>query len=73
MSQELYLYRLKAELKDGDTHAVVVLSTGDEQAFTHAEKELERYLIATPDVREWTLEEKKRVRPGSGYVLPSNG
>ncbi|MFC7441207.1 DUF3906 family protein [Laceyella putida] len=73
MSEEMFLYRLTAETKTGISYAVVVLSTNDEQAFSHAEKELERYTIATPDVTEWILEEKKRVRLGSGYVLPHNG
>lgn len=72
MSQGMFLYYLTAETANGLSYAVVVLSTDDEQAFTHAEKELERYTIATVDVKEWILNEKRRVRPGSGYVLPYN-
>lgn len=67
--QELYLYRLRAEVEGKGAYQVIVLSPTDEKAFDHAEKELERYTIATPKVTEWSLEEKKRVRSGNGYVI----
>jgi len=67
--RELYLYRLTAEGEEAAYH-VVVLAKGDEHAFEQAEKELERYTIAPPRVKEWVLEEKKRVRDGTGYVFP---
>jgi hypothetical protein len=67
--QELYLYRLRAEVEGNKTYHVIVLSPSEEKAFDQAEKELERYTIATPKVTEWALEEKKRVRSGAGYVI----
>jgi hypothetical protein len=72
MEQELYLYRLFAETVEGKRYAIIVLSSSDEKALDHAEKELERHTIETPTTKEWALVEKKRVRSGTGYVLESS-
>jgi hypothetical protein len=69
MSRELYLYRLVAEKEPDGSYTVIVLAPTEEKAFEYAEKELERYTIKTPAVKEWVIEEKKRVRQGTGYVL----
>ncbi|MBA4492780.1 DUF3906 family protein [Paenactinomyces guangxiensis] len=65
----MYLYRLEAEVEEKGIYHIIVLAPSDEKAFDYAEKELERYTIATPEVKEWVLEEKKRVRSGAGYVI----
>ena len=67
--QELYLYRLTAELAIGKTIDVVVIATSDESAFDYAMQELERAWLPTPVVHEWFIEEKKRMRRGVGYAL----
>lgn len=67
--QELYLYRLKADVQDKGVHHLVVVSSDEASAFDHAEKELERYTISTPEVTEWSIEEKKRLHLGSGFVI----
>lgn len=69
MSRELYLYRLVAEKDPTGFYHVIVLATSDEKAFENAEKELERFTIKTPVIKEWVIEEKRRVREGTGYVL----
>lgn len=69
MSRELYLYRLIAEKEQTGAYTVVVLAPTEEKAFEYAEKELERYTIKLPAIKEWVIEEKKRVRQGTGYVL----
>ncbi|MFS8631651.1 MAG: DUF3906 family protein [Bacillales bacterium] len=69
MSQELYLYRLVAEKEQTGVYNIIVLAPTEEKAFEYAEKELERYTIKPPVIKEWVIEEKKRVRQGTGYVL----
>ncbi|RAL24435.1 DUF3906 family protein [Thermoflavimicrobium daqui] len=66
--QELYLYRIQVEGEEKTFHLVVVASS-DEKAFDTAEKELERYMLVSPKVKEWLLLEKKRIRSGAGYVI----
>ncbi|MBA4543633.1 MULTISPECIES: DUF3906 family protein [Thermoactinomyces] len=71
MENELYLYRLTAAGGEGKQYTIIVVSPTDEKAFQDAEKELERQVLVTPVISEWNLIEKKRIRPGSGYVLES--
>ncbi|MDN4593748.1 DUF3906 family protein [Polycladomyces subterraneus] len=69
LDPSLFLYRLSVVTEDGETHTIVVLAEDDETAFSAAEKEWERNFLVPPKVAEWALEEKRRVKSGSGYVV----
>jgi hypothetical protein len=70
MSQEeLYLYKVTAEIQGNETVTVILLAATDEEAFAAAEKELERHFIAMPPVTELAIEEKRSAKRGRGYVV----
>lgn len=69
--KNLYLYRLEAEMGDGPLLTVVVAAETEEEAFKYAENRLLQYTVARPDVRRWSLLEKKPLRKGAGYVVPA--
>lgn len=69
LENRLFLYRLTIVTKAGETHTIVVLAEDDETAFSLAEKEWERHFLVPPPVAEWVLEEKRRAKMGSGYVI----
>jgi hypothetical protein len=68
----LFLYRLSVVTEKGETHTIVILAEDDETAFGAAEKEWERHFLVPPKVTEWALEEKRRAKTGSGYVISKN-
>ncbi|MBN2908860.1 DUF3906 family protein [Polycladomyces sp. WAk] len=68
----LFLYRLSVVTEEGETHTIVILAEDDETAFSTAEKEWERHFLVPPKVAEWALEEKRRAKTGSGYVISGN-
>ena len=67
----MYLYRVEAEMTDGAVLTVVVAAESEEQAFKFAENRLLQYTVAKPDVRQLSLLEKKLLRRGTGYVIPT--
>jgi hypothetical protein len=72
LDPSLFLYRLSVVTEEGETHTIVVLAENDETAFGAAEKEWERHFLVPPKVAEWALEEKRRAKSGSGYVISGN-
>lgn len=64
----MYLYRLDAETSEGML-ALVLVAEGEEQAFTAAEEHIERHFLPAPSIGEISIVEKKRITPGTGYII----
>ncbi|MEO3944178.1 DUF3906 family protein [Gorillibacterium sp. CAU 1737] len=64
----MFLYKLEAAMPE-QTVPVVVLAETDEGAFAAADELLHRHFVASPEVKELAIVEKKRVAKGAGYVL----
>ena len=67
----VYLYRLEAEMKDGSLLTAVVAAETEEQAFKYAENRLLQYTVEKPAVERLSILEKKPLRKGTGYVVPT--
>lgn len=64
----MFLYKLEIDLGDRLVH-LVVIADGDEQAFNAVEGHLARHFVKSPEVKEATIVEKKRVEKGAGYII----
>lgn len=67
----MYLYRVEAEMQDGFLLTVVVAAETEAQAFRFAENRLLQYTVAKPAVSRLSILEKKPLRKGAGYVIPT--
>jgi len=63
-----YLYRFEVQLNKKDIVAIIH-AEDDTAAFTHLDVELEKFYLSSPEVREVTMREKKRIGKRSGYIL----
>lgn len=64
----MYLYKLEIILEQ-QTVSLVVAAENDDKAFTYVESHLTRHFVSTPEPKEIALVEKKRLSPGSGYII----
>lgn len=66
---ETFLYKLEAELADR-LLTIVVVAQSDERAFSAAENNILRHMVAPPQIKQLSLVEKKPLgRQGVGYVI----
>lgn len=64
----MYLYRMEV-LSDQGKLVVITAAEDEEKAFHAVDEHVERHFLAMPDIREVTLLEKKRLTPGTAYVI----
>ncbi|WP_010274867.1 DUF3906 family protein [Paenibacillus senegalensis] len=64
----MYLYKLEITLEQ-QTVNLIVAAEDDDKAFSYVEGQLTRHFVSTPQPKEIALVEKKRLSPGSGYVI----
>ena len=63
-----YLYRFEVQLNTKEIVAIIH-AEDDTAAFAHLDVELEKFYLSSPEIREVTLREKKRIGKRSGYIL----
>ncbi|MGL4820301.1 MAG: DUF3906 family protein [Bacilli bacterium] len=63
------LYRFIVEAKEQGEFPVIIVASGEEEAFRLLDIELEKHFVRTPELTDVTLYEKRRVGKGTGYVL----
>ncbi len=68
---DMFLYRVEAEMKDGSLLTVVLAAPSETEALNRAGNHLLRHTVATPAVDRLSLVEKKPLRKGTGYVIPT--
>jgi hypothetical protein len=64
----LLLYKIEIQLADRQIHLVLV-SDSDEKAFGSVESIVARHFVKMPEIRSIAIVEKKRIEPGSGYLV----
>jgi hypothetical protein len=64
----LLLYKIEIQLPDRQIHLVLV-SDSDDNAFGSVESMVARHYIKMPEIRSIAIVEKKRIEPGSGYLI----
>ncbi len=64
----MYLYKIEMELADQLAY-LIVIADSEEKAFSYVEGHVARHFIASPEIRQLTIVERKRIEPGSGYVI----
>ncbi|WP_106766320.1 DUF3906 family protein [Paenibacillus faecalis] len=64
----MYLYRLEVECSKGKL-TVITAAEDEEKAFRAVDEHMERHFLTMPDIHEVTLLEKKRISPGTAYVI----
>lgn len=69
-TNEAYLYKIEAILAENKLMTIIVVAHSDEKAFSTGENHLVRHTIASPDIQELSIVEKKPLsRSGVGYVI----
>ncbi|EXX85517.1 hypothetical protein BG53_08030 [Paenibacillus darwinianus] len=64
----MFLYKIEIELPGKLAH-LILLADGDEKAFSYVESHVARHFVQTPEIRSTAIVEKKRLEPGSGYLI----
>lgn len=64
----MYLYKLEITL-DQRVVSLIVAADDDNKAFSYVESHLTRHFVSMPQPKEIALVEKKRLNPGSGYIV----
>ncbi|MCR8643887.1 DUF3906 family protein [Paenibacillus sp. N1-5-1-14] len=64
----MFMYKMEIELSDQLVYLIVVADS-DEKAFDYAESNLAKHFIATPEVKQLSMIEKKRLDKGNGYII----
>ncbi|CAM2959915.1 DUF3906 domain-containing protein [Paenibacillus sediminis] len=64
----MLLYRIEVDTDKGFLTLIVAAET-DEQAFSSVEEHVERHFLSVPQLKEISIVEKKRLNPGSGYLI----
>lgn len=64
----MYLYKIEITL-DTQTVYLIVSAETDDKAFQSVDGHLARHFVASPVPQEVALVEKKRLTPGSGYII----
>lgn len=62
------LYRFEVTIKEKPIH-VIIVADSDEKAFDLVDIELEKHYLKTPEVDDFSLYEKRKIKNGAGFVL----
>ncbi|WP_018130424.1 DUF3906 family protein [Effusibacillus pohliae] len=65
----MFLYRLEASGQGFPPLSVIVLAESDEQAFLHAQAQIERDFLGSIAIQEFVLVQKKPVVAGQAYTV----
>ncbi|WP_442601372.1 DUF3906 family protein [Paenibacillus sp. KN14-4R] len=64
----MFMYKMEIELQDQLVY-LIVIADSDEKAFDYVESHLAKHFIATPEVKQLSMVEKKRLDKGAGYII----
>jgi hypothetical protein len=68
----MFLYKIEIEMADRQA-CFIVAAESDEKAFDCVEAAVARHYVASPEIKQAAIVEKKRIAQGSGYLIETGG